>query len=233
MKSLIKLTLSLVVLLSFLIPSGAEAAAAKTGYVNITSGKLNVRSTPSTSGKVVGTLKKDTKLTVYSQTKSGWSEIRYKSKKAYVATKYIRYQTSYLMDPSKKYVYKANGEYYSVVYAGKYNGWDKWKTNANDYHIVYEDAKGLYSGWMESEYYMDLMYPVKVNKKWNDGLGEDYYKWVSGTNKTVKTGAGTFKGCIETKEEGGYTTYIAPNVGIVKTYYKGKVVSELVSLKKK
>ncbi|WP_425388980.1 SH3 domain-containing protein [Domibacillus iocasae] len=69
----------------------------------------NVRSGPCTNYKSVGSLKNNIQVTVYSQTKSGWSEIRYNKKKAYVSTKFLR-MYSYLMDKTKVYTFKSSGQ---------------------------------------------------------------------------------------------------------------------------
>ena len=46
-----------------------NAASAKTGYVSLSSGTLNVSNGPGTTYKVVGSLKNNTQVLVYSQTK--------------------------------------------------------------------------------------------------------------------------------------------------------------------
>ncbi|MCQ6264773.1 SH3 domain-containing protein [Fictibacillus sp. WQ 8-8] len=64
-------------LVTSLFPSQiAQASPAKIAYVDVTSGKLNVRSGPGTQYKVIGSHKDNTRLTIYSQTKSGWSKIK-------------------------------------------------------------------------------------------------------------------------------------------------------------
>ncbi|MET1032397.1 SH3 domain-containing protein [Domibacillus tundrae] len=92
------------ILTSFLVLSvfsqSGNTDKTKTGYVSLSSGTLHVRSGPGINYKVVGSLQNNSQVTVYSQTKSGWSEIRYNSKKAFVATKYLRFY-SYKMDSSK------------------------------------------------------------------------------------------------------------------------------------
>ncbi|WP_409298738.1 SH3 domain-containing protein [Peribacillus sp. SCS-26] len=229
MKRLAKLTVFLVFLFSVLIPfQSTEAATAKTAYVNVGSGSLNVRSAPSTHGKVLGYYKNGTKLTVYSQTKSGWSEIRYKSKKAYVSTKYLSFKLTYLQDKNKVYVYKKSGTYYTEYYTGKSGAWDVWTMNNEKGFIRKEDSKGLHTGKLYSEFHTSIQYPVKINKKWLIGEGE--YRWVSATNKTVKTAAGTFSNCLETKDQSGVTAYYAPNIGLIKVYHKGKLQTELAGI---
>ncbi|TCN17222.1 SH3 domain-containing protein [Mesobacillus foraminis] len=63
----------LTLLVSVFAPLYQVEAAAKTGVVDITSGVLNVRSGPGTNYKKIGSLKKNSKVTVYS-IKSGWAQ---------------------------------------------------------------------------------------------------------------------------------------------------------------
>ena len=107
MKKLFTALIMFVLVFSFFSfnSSTTEAATTKIAHVNIKSGSLNVRSGAGTKYKKVGSLKKDAGVYVYSQTKSGWSEIRYNKKKAYVMTKYLKFANSYLMDKKKIYTY--------------------------------------------------------------------------------------------------------------------------------
>lgn len=73
----------------------------KTVAATVKINTITVRNTASSKGKRVGTLKKKTKLTVYSRLSSGWSEIRYKNKKAYVLTKGLTISVSELAKPMK------------------------------------------------------------------------------------------------------------------------------------
>ena len=57
--------------------------------------------------------------------------------------------------------------------------------------------------------------------------------WITSTSKTVKTPAGTFKNCIEVKNDFGYTYYYAKNVGLVQSIYKEEVISQLIKLENK
>ncbi|MFJ7745388.1 PdaC/SigV domain-containing protein [Peribacillus sp. NPDC097295] len=77
--------------ISYFLPSTDSASAATTenALVNTKDSDLTVRKGPGTNYKKVGSLKKGKSVTVYSKTKSGWSEIRYNDKKAYVSTKYL------------------------------------------------------------------------------------------------------------------------------------------------
>lgn len=211
----------------------SKAASAKTGWVSISSGTLNVRSGPGTNYKSIGSLNNNAKVTVYSQSKSGWSQIGYKKGKAYVSTKYLR-MYSYLMDKTKIYTYKYEGKTYKHSYKGKYDQWDQWKTSSSSAtYLVYEDSKGLYTGYPESEYYIDLSYPLKVGKSWTVGYEGEGTSKIIALNGTVKTPAGTFKNVVTVKSSDGYVSYLAPNVGFIKGIYNGKTDSELVSLTKK
>lgn len=67
----------------------ASAATTENALVNTKDSDLTVRKGPGTNYKKVGSLKKGKSVTVFSKTKSGWSEIRYNDKKAYVSTKYL------------------------------------------------------------------------------------------------------------------------------------------------
>ena len=155
-----------------------EAATTKIAHVNIKT--LNVRSGAGTKYKKVGSLKKDAGVYVYSKTKSGWSEIRYKKKKAYVATKYLKFADSYLMDKTKVYRYMnmlSNGGIEEYVYKETNSkGQDVWKVYEGNNkfisnQIVYEDKNGLYEGFLNSSNdefftlkYNNIKYPVKVGK---------------------------------------------------------------------
>ena len=73
----------------FTIKPGFADAATKQETAKVTVDQLNVREKPSIKSKKVGTLKKGTMLTVFDKTKSGWSQIQYNNKKAYVSTNYL------------------------------------------------------------------------------------------------------------------------------------------------
>ncbi|WP_052712161.1 SH3 domain-containing protein [Domibacillus indicus] len=213
-------------------PAPTEAAA-KTGYVSISSGKLNVRSGPGSSYKVIGSLSNNAAVTVSGQTKNGWSQITYKKKRAYVASKYLR-MYSFLMDKTKVYTYKTNGVSYTHTYEGKNNGWDEWRdSSTRGTFVISENSKGLYLGWPESEYYTEISYPLKSGKTWRHDFDTRITYKITGTNGTVKTQAGTFKSITTVQSSEGYINYYAPKIGLVKQVYRGKTVSELVKLAKK
>lgn len=95
---MVKMIFSFSLLFSLLISSyggpTVKAAAFETAFVTTsTNSPLNVRSGAGTNYKSIGSLKSGTSVNVYSKTSTGWSEIRYKSKKAYVSTKYLSFYT--------------------------------------------------------------------------------------------------------------------------------------------
>ena len=172
MKRLFKVLIMFVFIFSFFSFNSltTEAATTKIAHVNIKSGTLNVRSGAGTKYKKVGSLKKDAGVYVYSKTKSGWSEIRYKKKKAYVATKYLKFADSYLMDKTKIYTYIEYKEKFKYVYSGKSDDrWDKWVVDGEYGYFVDENINGLFTKLeLDSEYIYseDIRYPVKVGKTW-------------------------------------------------------------------
>ena len=61
----------------------------KTKTGKVTASRLNVRATASTKGKVIGTVKKNQKVTIVSTTGS-WKKIKFGNKTGYVSSKYIK-----------------------------------------------------------------------------------------------------------------------------------------------
>lgn len=91
----LKIVLSIVLALSLMMPLQVQTEAAASqpqmATVDIIKGTLPVVSKPSKNAPVIGSLKRSEKVPVYSQTKSGWAEIRYNNKKAYISSQYIRF----------------------------------------------------------------------------------------------------------------------------------------------
>ncbi|MFJ8246200.1 SH3 domain-containing protein [Peribacillus asahii] len=249
MKRLFKLIIMLVFVFSFFSfnSSTTEAATAKIAYVDISSGSLNVRNGAGTNYKKVGSLKKDTEVYVYSETKSGWSEIRYNNKKAYVSTEYLNFVVSYLRDKSKIYTYRSTSgqknkaklsseKTYKKIYTGEgHDGGYEWVSN-HGIDIIEEDSSGLYQGGSDGFYFAQIAYPVIVGKSWIASENKEIATILS-VNKTIKTSAGTFKNVVEVKYEYDngyyYTAYFAKNVGLIKSVSKDETYYELVSLKKR
>ena len=139
-------------LFSFNTPS-TQAASNETKYVDITSGTLTVRSGPGTKYKKVGVMKKYAKVSVYSKTKSGWSEIRYNKKKAYVSNKYLvnvnlkNSRKSYTIKDAKGSKYKvymiAKNEVKAKAEFGNYGWYSVW-AGAAEGDILYKGDYKLY-----------------------------------------------------------------------------------------
>ncbi|MBV7504117.1 SH3 domain-containing protein [Bacillus sp. sid0103] len=240
MKILLKVLIALALVVSILMPFQTTSFAASTSSATVNTKALNVREKPTTHSMKKGVLKKGTKVTVYLKTKSGWSQIKYQSKKAYVSTKYLKFiskKASYLLDKTKIYTYKGTDGTFQLIPTGKkYDSWDIWHYSTpteTQKFIVGENSKGLYTGYIDSEYYIDIKYPAKVGQKWDIGYEGEGQARITSLTKTVKTKAGTFKNCIEVKEDSGIITYYAKHIGKVKTVRNGKTVTELISLKKK
>lgn len=242
LKTFIKLSAVLTLQLSILLSCLPAVHATPVSTAVVTADILNVREKPQPHSKRIGTLKKGTPVTVYAQTKTGWSQIHYKSKKAYVSTRYLKFTTkraSYLLNRMKIYTYKgAEGTYQLIPANKKFHQWDVWyhvsaKSGGKQEFFVREDRNGLYTGYINSEYYIDIKYPVKLGQKWDVGYEGAGQARITSTAKTIKTPAGTFKNTIEVKDDYGYTFYFAKNIGLVKCIYHGKTYTELVSLKEK
>ncbi|WP_114571465.1 SH3 domain-containing protein [Exiguobacterium flavidum] len=205
----------------------AEAAETRVAYVG--ANVLNIRKDKETSAPIVGTLKKYSRLVVYSD-QGGWSEIRYDGQKAYVMTNYIRPMTSFLMDTDKHYVYRVDGKVELHRHTGRDDVWYKWTVDKRWTYAVTETGKGLYWGLPESEYAIVLSYPLKKGKAWASGPYGNGTSVILGVNQTMKTKAGTFKGVVTVKTPTNYVVSYAPNVGEIKSVKDGKVKAELISL---
>ncbi|RID86915.1 SH3 domain-containing protein [Peribacillus asahii] len=110
-KKLLKVCIIPILILSFFSfnSSNAEAfhssktTSTEKAFVKIKSGTLTVRSGEGTKYKKIGSLKKGAEVAVYSTDNfSGWSKIKYKGKKAYVATKYIKFADPFAWSPGIK-----------------------------------------------------------------------------------------------------------------------------------
>lgn len=71
-----------------------KAASASTTTYTVTADTLNVRSGSSTKYKVIGSVKKGTKLTVQKKESNGWYKIDFKGKTGYVSGTYVKAATS-------------------------------------------------------------------------------------------------------------------------------------------
>lgn len=78
-------------MLSHTIPASIQSAVAtaKAAVTKQTTANLNLRSTPSTAGKKLAVIPKNTKLTVKSE-KSGWSQVSHAGKTGWVSNSYLK-----------------------------------------------------------------------------------------------------------------------------------------------
>lgn len=103
MKRLFKF-MTILLAIFFILPHLPNASAAsKTELAKVKVDILNVREKASAKSKKVGTLKKGAKVTVYTKTKTGWSEIRFNKKKGYVSTQYLDFTKPAVKVTSNKY----------------------------------------------------------------------------------------------------------------------------------
>ena len=162
----------------------------------VNTSNLNVRSGPSTSYTKVGQLQKGEKVKVISES-GGWSKINYKTKEAYVATKYLdNSSTQKPQDPpptvsptQEKYVNVASlnvrsgpSTNYSILGSiskgnkvnviSEANGWSKIKFNNKD-------------AFVSSQYLtdkLDVETPPETEKPDNNGSSDNEDKVVNGAN---------------------------------------------------
>ncbi len=86
-KSLLRCSLRKILFMSFL--SWAGSIFGQETYEVVSTSMLNVRSKPTTKSVVLGKLKANDEVKVYSIVNS-WAEIIYKNKRAYISSRYLR-----------------------------------------------------------------------------------------------------------------------------------------------
>lgn len=104
----------------------------------ITADSLNVRETPSANSKVIGSLKKGAKVTVFKQS-NGWSEITYSGKKAYVSAQFIKIGQSSAPADNQPSPSPVSGQFTGTVTASQLNVRD---TNTLDGKVIGMVSKG-------------------------------------------------------------------------------------------
>ncbi len=100
------------------------------------------------------------------------------------------------------------------------------------YHMDQRETKNaLYMIHPLSESETELLYPIKLNTKWQPGMDVYERNTITGLNKTVKTPYKTFTSALEVTNTKGNKSYFVKGIGRVKTVDKnGKMVSELKSI---
>jgi uncharacterized protein YgiM (DUF1202 family) len=103
MKALIKpwiLVLVFTLIISLVLSGGkSEAATLQNAVVNAKS--IIVRTGPGSTYTSLGFLKSGAKIGVYSKTNTGWSEIRYNKRKAFVSTHYLKFPNALSLSANK------------------------------------------------------------------------------------------------------------------------------------
>ncbi|MFS0782640.1 SH3 domain-containing protein [Bacillus sp. 1P06AnD] len=198
---------------------------------------LNVREKASDKSKKVGSLKYGTTVQVQAMLASGWAEIKYNNKKAYVSNAYLSYTTdaapvTYKKDPSKVYQFKSlDGIHTYKSNNEKYNGsWIIWYGTGPGYQqttIEQETKDALMGGWPNASTESILKYPVKAGTTWVQSYDTGETAKILSVNKSVTTLAGTYKNVVEVQDSEGALSYYAPNVGFVKKMINGKVLIQL------
>lgn len=195
-------------------------------------------------------LPKNSAVVITGKTQNGFSQIRYAFNYAYVKTSSLAKvtknssSTRYARDTSKIYKYKnpdLAGSGYKQTFTSNYfrthsaakslkNFWYYNTAPGPLAYNEYDTSKGLYEGFIEDGYLtLAMKYPVKKNSTWTS-----YGKTskVVSTTETLKTTAGTFNN-VKVVTNGGYTSYYAPNKGLIKQSYtyKKKAVTNLILVK--
>ncbi|MGC4378012.1 SpoIID/LytB domain-containing protein [Fictibacillus sp. Mic-4] len=108
MKKLSRVSAALLVIFMLFSTSNTFAASSlKVLYKGKTTANLNVRTSPSTKGKVLALLKKGSTVDVVGTASGGWLKINYKSGVAYVSGKYVKKSTAAVAKPAAlKVLYK-------------------------------------------------------------------------------------------------------------------------------
>ncbi|TFE04032.1 S-layer homology domain-containing protein [Jeotgalibacillus salarius] len=139
---------------------------------------------------------------------------------------------SFMMDQDKEYVFEEILEdetiTYTLSFAGhthvKDNDWEVWaqKFEGGDHKdLLYVEADNrLYSGWLGSEYFPRLDYPIYDGKEWSYTYGSESTHQILDTDATITTRAGTFEHVVVQEDlVSNQIQYYAPNVGLIKSEF--------------
>lgn len=166
--------------------SGEQVEAATKVTYEVTT-KLNVRAGAGSNYKLLGTLKKGTKITVSSQTKNGWYKFNYKGKEAYVSGKYV-----------KKITTKTT----STKSTTASNTGNRYKVTVNNLNL----RKGAGTKYKSVATVPKNITVTLLSKKgnWAYVQAGNYKGWVS--NKYLKKTTETYKsvGLVEITEKNGF-----------------------------
>ena len=156
---------------------------------------------------------------------------------------------SYLRDKTKTYTYQnADGELTSSYYVNTEDYFEEpagflWASESHEdgelsFYLEHESSEMYIVGFIESEFYIDLVYPIQKGKVFNvDNYYSPEHK-ITGVNVTVKTKYKTFTNAVEVTVaadsdylEDGMKYYMVEGHGSVKSVaLDGTVLSELVDV---
>ena len=147
---------------------------------------------------------------------------------------------SFAHDKTKQYTYQGVGGAQTLTFvnsdrqvSGKRLGF-VWQekdvaTGKTEYFVEDESYQGFATGLLQSDSYIELLYPIETGKSW------DYYQEKStytAVHKTVVTPYKTFQNAVEVSTSKGYKNYYVKGVGVIKVVDKnGDTVSELKMMK--
>ncbi|AZB44403.1 N-acetylmuramoyl-L-alanine amidase [Bacillus sp. FJAT-42376] len=185
---------------SYLNVKQVTAAALKTAKVNASS--LNVRSTPSTSGKVVMTLKRNASVTLM-KTQNGWSQVSASGKTGWVNAKYLTASgTPAAPAPVKTEEKRVTAETLNIRATAASNGKVLASLKKNEIVTVLKTqgtwsniktSKGI-TGWAASQYLGSVTAPPAVETP----AGFAYLN----TDSNIRSGPGTSSPVILTLKTG-------------------------------
>ncbi len=150
--------------------------------------------------------------------------------------------STYMPNMTKKYTFgtpqgdmtmeykKTKGQFVEYSYTGFFWVLERPATKEVSYINIEETSTMLVTAYPFSEYYRDLVYPVKVGKTWQNGPADQDIAKITGVNKTVKTPYKTFTNAVEVTEK-GWKNYYVKGIGVVKSIdTSGKTARELKTI---
>lgn len=148
---------------------------------------------------------------------------------------------SYLKDKTKTYTYRMSDgttavhRFVDVPDRGGLTFGFMWtvEVDGDRYEYLELESHQLFAfGYPYSEYSAALVYPVRLGKTFNVGLGDEVITYtITGVNKTVKTPYKTFTNATEVTTPDGLVYYMAEGFSTIQSINaQGVVESELISV---
>lgn len=153
----------------------------------------------------------------------------------HMANSYLRDKTKTYSYTSKEGIVTSTYEYIPPRNGSEYGYMWVDRSNFGSRSLLYlelETKDELRYGYPYSESDLNIVYPIKVGKTFENGLGEIYISTITGVNKTIDTPFKKFTNAVEITASGGNKYYMVEGYGIVKSLNaQGVTVSELSSVK--